>query len=89
MPMRFSPDTCDCDIIVDNKTFVFIDWINLCELHKDETNLTIVNTILDHNNPFNKSNKPEKQKKIDKANERSRIKKLGKGKGNENLKKIN
>jgi len=79
MPMKFSPDTCICEIIVDNKTFAFINWKIKCEIHKDVLDSDLVLTILNHNNPFNQSNKPEKQKKIDKANEKSRIRNLGKG----------
>jgi len=79
MPMSFTPDTCDCIVIVDNKTFQFIDWIQKCEIHKDQIDSTIIQTILDHNNSFNKANKPDKIKKQDRAKEKERIKKLGKG----------
>ena len=67
--MIWLPDTCECVINLDNKTFIYS-----CKFH----NPTICSVIdvIDHNKKFNLSGKTDKQIIEDKQIELERIKAL-------------
>jgi len=85
MTTEMTCDCCDCilDIELRGATWVLVDWKKKCELHKDETDANLVQTVLDHNHTFDAGVSPTDveldQKKVDRRAEQTRIRGLGPG----------
>jgi len=79
-------DCCQCRLIMEirlpSPTFVFIDWIQKCDIHKGFDNQALLNVVSAHNKLFqltlpNPTAQEKAQNQIDKRNERVRILALG------------
>lgn len=80
----FSPDTCQCKLIVDVTDMSLIMPILVCQIHKGVSDTDLITTVLNHNKSFNFSfgeieltRDQVKIIAIDKSNEFIRIKTLG------------
>jgi len=52
MTTRWSPDTCDCVLLFQVGTTTFVQWEQVCDLHKAFTGQTLLNTVIAHNLTF-------------------------------------
>lgn len=85
--MEYSPDTCQCIVIVhfQENTFIYDDWIHKCEEHKTFDNAALLQQILTHNNGMNNArganpNASDRALNIqDNRTEYHRIKNMGSG----------
>jgi len=80
----YSPDTCQCKLIIDVSNVTLILPILVCQIHKLVSDADLLTTVLTHNTSFNLKlgsiALTEDQKiiiSIDKSNEFIRIKTLG------------
>jgi len=78
MKMLWSPDSCDCKIIV-NENFVYQDWIQKCFIHKNMDDVAFLNIVQNHNKGVNRSIGTPAVKRQNKSNEIKRINALGDG----------
>lgn len=70
--IQWSPDSCQCIVIVDTTDSSLIKVIQKCQFHKDETDLLFFSTLKAHNASYNSEGKI-----ISRDIERKRIKALG------------
>jgi len=80
----YSPDTCQCKLIIDVSDMTLILPILVCQIHKAISDTDLLTTVLTHNKSFNLKlgsiPLTEDQRKtisIDKSNEFIRIKTIG------------
>jgi len=52
MTTRWLPDTCDCILLFTPGTTTFVQWEQVCDLHKALTGQTLLNTVIAHNLTF-------------------------------------
>lgn len=75
--IRYSPDTCDCVIIVDPQFSRLETWEQKCQIHKNINDNALLNVILAHNKGHNNPTQTRLDTITKKANERKRIRDLG------------
>ena len=76
MTLRWSPNTCDCSVLVDGG-FDFIDWEQKCFIHQSIPNDVFFNQLKDHNKSNNKVGANKTEIKQNAQSEKMRIRGLG------------
>ncbi len=76
MTLLWSPDSCDCIILVDSN-FNYENWIQKCFIHKNMNDIAFLNTVHIHNKNLNRPTQTRTETLTLKANEKARIRALG------------
>lgn len=49
---EWTPDTCDCRIVVEDSNYTFLSWSKRCALHKDLNVQPLLDAVMIHNRSF-------------------------------------
>lgn len=81
MTIRWTPDTCNCIVDLEQGTTKYVDWVQKCLVHKDLNGQKLVDGIINQCKKFqikeNYTKQDMKNNVIEKQNEKLKIAELG------------